>query len=155
MLINFNSLSFQRFSTLQMESMAYIFHESPIAGSEFYTEGDLKLKQKYLLPNKGRYTTYNVRISFLFFNIYIYYYLWPLYWCEIYIWFLLFILLLLLYITITLSYQYKATCCPTRCRTNVCILGPYFIVSVTSNMWTVYSPREGGLSPRSTGIFSL
>eukprot|EP00112_Aurelia_sp_Birch-Aquarium-sp1_P020268 Seg5184.1 transcript_id=Seg5184.1/GoldUCD/mRNA.D3Y31 product="Transmembrane protein 231" protein_id=Seg5184.1/GoldUCD/D3Y31 len=51
-----------RFSTVQMESMAYIYFSSPIPGAEFSTEGDLKLNQKYLLPYRGVYTTYNVPV---------------------------------------------------------------------------------------------
>ena len=45
-----------------MESLAYIYFSSPISGASFSTEGDLKLKQKYVLPNSGSYTTYNVGI---------------------------------------------------------------------------------------------
>ena len=53
---------FQRFSSLQMESMAYIYFSSPIPGAEFSSEGDLKLNQKYLLPYRGVYTIYNVSL---------------------------------------------------------------------------------------------
>lgn len=49
----------QRFSTFRMESMAFIQHSSAIPGSQFYTVGDLKLKQKSLLRHSGRDTTYN------------------------------------------------------------------------------------------------
>eukprot|EP00794_Sanderia_malayensis_P019194 gene19194-21116_t len=61
-LLLFFDYKLHRFSSLQMESMAYIHHTSAISGSEFYTEGELRLKQKYLLPHKGTYTTYNVAI---------------------------------------------------------------------------------------------
>ncbi|CAB3989487.1 Transmembrane 231 [Paramuricea clavata] len=49
----------QRFSTLLMESMAYIHHTSGIPGAQFITTGELRLKQKYLLRHSGRTTTYN------------------------------------------------------------------------------------------------
>jgi len=51
-----------RFSSVQMESLAYIYFSSPISGANFSTEGDLKLKQKFVLPYKGSYTTYNVPV---------------------------------------------------------------------------------------------
>ena len=50
----------QRFSTLLMESMAYVHHTSGIPGAHFITTGELRLKQKYLLRHSGRTTTYNV-----------------------------------------------------------------------------------------------
>lgn len=61
-LLFFFDYKLHRFSTLQMESLAYIHYNSPIAGATFETEGELKLKQKYSLPHKGIYSTYNVPI---------------------------------------------------------------------------------------------
>ncbi|XP_046842475.1 transmembrane protein 231-like [Xenia sp. Carnegie-2017] len=52
----------QRFSTLVMESMAYIHHSSGAPGAEFVTIGELRLKQKSLLRHSGRSTTYNTTV---------------------------------------------------------------------------------------------
>lgn len=43
-----------------MESMAYIYYSSPVAGAEFYTVGDLRFHQKYPLPSSGIYSVNNV-----------------------------------------------------------------------------------------------
>ncbi|XP_028392056.1 transmembrane protein 231-like [Dendronephthya gigantea] len=52
----------QRFSTLLMESMAFIHQTSGIPGAQFITTGELRLKQKYLLRHSGRTTTYNTPV---------------------------------------------------------------------------------------------
>ncbi|KXJ17698.1 transmembrane protein 231 [Exaiptasia diaphana] len=51
-----------KYVSLQMEGMAYIHYDSPIAGAEFRTVGELKLRQTSLLPNKGKHSTYNTSI---------------------------------------------------------------------------------------------
>lgn len=43
-----------------MESIAYIYHSSPLAGAEFSTLGKLRLRQSMPLPHKGVHTIYNV-----------------------------------------------------------------------------------------------
>lgn len=43
-----------------MESIAYIYHSSPLAGAEFSTLGKLRLQQSMPLPHKGIHTIYNV-----------------------------------------------------------------------------------------------
>lgn len=43
-----------------MESMAYVYHSSPLAGAEFSTLGKLRLQQSMPLPHKGIHTIYNV-----------------------------------------------------------------------------------------------
>lgn len=50
------------FPSLQMESMAYITYTSALSGSNFNTDGELKLVQKVPLPHRGSHTTYNVSI---------------------------------------------------------------------------------------------
>lgn len=52
----------QRFSTFWMESMAFIQYSSAIPGTQFYTTGELKLKQKSLLRHSGRTTIYNTSV---------------------------------------------------------------------------------------------
>ncbi|PIK39163.1 putative transmembrane protein, partial [Apostichopus japonicus] len=51
-----------RFSTLHMESMAFIQRASFAAGAKFVAEGDLRLQLKQPLAHKGSDTRYNVAI---------------------------------------------------------------------------------------------
>ena len=43
-----------------MESIAYVYHSASLAGAEFDTVGELRLKQKAPVPYKGVYRNYNV-----------------------------------------------------------------------------------------------
>merc|ERR1712224_157916 len=61
MLLFFN-YRLHQFSSLLMQSMAYIHSESSLAGSTLVTEGDLKFHQKLRLPNRGSFLKYNVSI---------------------------------------------------------------------------------------------
>nr|XP_058954608.1 transmembrane protein 231-like [Pocillopora verrucosa] len=51
-----------KYVRLQMESMAYIHHSSPLAGAEFSTVGKLILQQSGPLPYKGQHVLYNVPV---------------------------------------------------------------------------------------------
>ncbi|XP_006823640.1 transmembrane protein 231-like [Saccoglossus kowalevskii] len=48
-----------RFSSLTMESMAYIHYNSPRPGAMFTVDGELQFKQNYPLPHRGIVDTYN------------------------------------------------------------------------------------------------
>ena len=61
-------ISLQKYVTLQMESMAYIHHSSPLAGSEFSSVGKLILQQSGPLPHKGIHKVYDVIINENFAN---------------------------------------------------------------------------------------
>lgn len=52
----------QKYVSLQMESIAYIYHSSPLAGAEFSTLGKLRLQQSMPLPHKGIHTIYNISV---------------------------------------------------------------------------------------------
>ena len=43
-----------------MESIAYIYYSSPLAGAQFSTTGQLRLQQSSPLPHKGIHDVYNV-----------------------------------------------------------------------------------------------
>lgn len=50
------------FSSLHMESLAFIQHVSSYGGAKFTADGDLKLQLKHPLPHKGTDVRYNVPI---------------------------------------------------------------------------------------------
>ncbi|KAK2551021.1 Transmembrane protein 231 [Acropora cervicornis] len=52
----------QKYVSLQMESIAYIYHSSPLAGAEFSTSGKLRLQQSMPLPHKGVHAIYNISV---------------------------------------------------------------------------------------------
>lgn len=52
--------SWQRMSTVVMQSLAYLQHSSPVPGAKLFISGDLKLQQKTPLPHRGVYDIYNV-----------------------------------------------------------------------------------------------
>ncbi|XP_009569550.2 transmembrane protein 231 isoform X2 [Cuculus canorus] len=56
------SYQLYRMSTLVMQSMAFLQFFSPVPGSQFYTNGDLKLNQRQLLRHCGLDTRYNVSV---------------------------------------------------------------------------------------------
>lgn len=61
-LLLFFDYKLHQFSSLQMQSLANINHESALPGSSFSVEGELKLNQKIRLPNKGSFTKFNTSI---------------------------------------------------------------------------------------------
>lgn len=51
-----------KYVNLQMESIAYIYYSSPLAGAQFSTTGQLRLQQSSPLPHKGIHDVYNVSV---------------------------------------------------------------------------------------------
>ncbi|XP_022098058.1 transmembrane protein 231-like isoform X1 [Acanthaster planci] len=51
-----------RFSSLRMETMAYIEHTSPLSGSEFIADGELRLRLKMPLSHKALDTRYDTAV---------------------------------------------------------------------------------------------
>lgn len=55
-------LTLQQFSTLTMESLGYISHDSPKAGSRYDVVGELRFSQKEPLKHTGTDNRYNVSV---------------------------------------------------------------------------------------------
>ncbi|XP_064599198.1 transmembrane protein 231-like [Liolophura sinensis] len=52
----------QKFTTLTMESMAYLHYQSAAAGSEMWMVGDIRFKQKQPIGHKGIDNRYNISV---------------------------------------------------------------------------------------------
>lgn len=52
----------QRMSTVVMQSLAFVQHSSSVPGARLFISGDLRLQQRTLLPHRGLYNIYNVRV---------------------------------------------------------------------------------------------
>lgn len=61
-LLLFFHYKLHKYSSVELESLAYLHYDSGISGSSFYTDGDLLLKQKNPLSHKGSFTKFNTGI---------------------------------------------------------------------------------------------
>ncbi|KAG7473214.1 hypothetical protein MATL_G00093330 [Megalops atlanticus] len=56
------SYQLYRMSALTMQTLVYVQHASPVAGSRLFVDGDLRLQQRVPLAHRGVDTAYNVSV---------------------------------------------------------------------------------------------